>query len=234
MPPCMISLRKTTRDTSAMTLTELLLAIVVIALLITLAIPTLGKIRERSQLVGCLSHLKQLGSASLNYAVDHQGYLPRGDQPQANGAGYIQWPYVLDGYFGVYYLDLLANPTAFRASPFSCPEEKETFSYHYALNRQLNERLVGDKAYIRLSQVRNPSRYVLFSDAYFDRTIFSDLRDKMISMTRMTRRHGGFPNFVYADGHVASYRGPLYGVSDAEGRNNPDIRAMWEFDYQIP
>ncbi len=219
-----------------MTLVELLVALALTVFLVALAFSLVGTVGRGAKEMGCVSNLRQLGVASLNYAVEHEGILPRADQIMAGTTNhYIQWPYVIEPYLGVNYLQLLADGERFRRSPFACPAEQEPApTYHYAMNRQLNERISGAASLIRLAQVRNPSRYVLFSDSYYDRTIFTDLRSKMITMTRMTRRHQGIPTFLYADGHAAPYRGPLYGVSDAEGKHDPEIRALWEYNYPLP
>ena len=77
----------------AFTLVELLTVVVVIAILIGLLMPTLGTIRERSRCAKCVSNLKQLHTAAMNFATD-AGELPWAascDQYQINPDGTRTW-----------------------------------------------------------------------------------------------------------------------------------------------
>ena len=63
------------RCPSAFTLIELLVVIAIIALLAALLLPALGKAKASAQSIQCLSNLRQLQLAWLNYASDHQDRL---------------------------------------------------------------------------------------------------------------------------------------------------------------
>jgi len=60
----------------AFTLVELLVVIGIIALLVALLLPALGRARDQATTTRCLSNLRQLALAANEYATRHHGQLP--------------------------------------------------------------------------------------------------------------------------------------------------------------
>jgi prepilin-type N-terminal cleavage/methylation domain-containing protein len=58
------------------TLIELLVVVAIIALLIAILLPSLGRARDRAKLTACASNLRQLGVASGVYAAEWDQYVP--------------------------------------------------------------------------------------------------------------------------------------------------------------
>jgi prepilin-type N-terminal cleavage/methylation domain-containing protein/prepilin-type processing-associated H-X9-DG protein len=58
------------------TLVELLVVIGIIAVLISILLPTLNRARESARSVKCLSNMRQLSEAVFMFAQDHKGYMP--------------------------------------------------------------------------------------------------------------------------------------------------------------
>ena len=72
----MSKLLRSKRSESGFTLVELLVVIGIIALLISILLPALGKARESANQVKCMAQQRQILQGMILHANDHHGYMP--------------------------------------------------------------------------------------------------------------------------------------------------------------
>ena len=89
------------RHRRAFSLVELLVVIGIIALVIGMLLPTLGRARRNAKAAQCLSNLRQMQAAQLAYALDNKGWLIQaGFEHGGHGPNEpVAWFNTLQGYY---------------------------------------------------------------------------------------------------------------------------------------
>jgi prepilin-type N-terminal cleavage/methylation domain-containing protein len=77
LTPHGLNIRKerTTRP-RAFTLIELLVVVAIIALLVSILLPSLNRAREQARIVACMANMSNLSKATITFAAEHHGYGP--------------------------------------------------------------------------------------------------------------------------------------------------------------
>jgi len=78
-------------------LIELLVVIAIIAILAAILSPVFARAREKARQTSCLSNLKQLGLAFLQYAQDYDGRFPLRDTGSSTNPR-LYWPLLVYPY----------------------------------------------------------------------------------------------------------------------------------------
>ncbi len=223
------------RRQQGITLLEIMGVVALLAVLSALLLPSLRRVRATADAAGCLSNLRAWGAAHGRYAMDHAGLLPPAQmpiRPEDPDSRLLGWDERLAPYVPFDYQHLLKQSLeARRRSILVCPAEtevREPGDYTYAQNIDLNHRLLGAKALVRLNTLSNLSTYVLMSDSYRSLTLSTATQARLVtSIQPKPERHGGTPNFLYADGHAAPFTARLVGYNEVSAANRAVYLNLW-------
>ncbi|MFI4912330.1 MAG: prepilin-type N-terminal cleavage/methylation domain-containing protein [Sedimentisphaeraceae bacterium JB056] len=150
------------------TLVELLVVISIIALLMSILIPSLAKARESAKSVICKSNLKQLGSSIYLYVADNEGYLPIAAFVDSAKEGmsyqWTHWYNLISPYFG--------EIERGKASVLLCPSDpsnrhlpaENQALHNYCYNDYLGAEWLKVKK-VKMSDVNNMANVIAFGDA---------------------------------------------------------------------
>ncbi|MEP0844454.1 MAG: prepilin-type N-terminal cleavage/methylation domain-containing protein [Phycisphaerae bacterium] len=120
------------------TLIEVLVVVAIIALLISILLPSLKRAKEVSRRTVCLSNLHQMGVGMVPYAQDHKGLLPQKGSFSYYIAEYTRWHQTLntiadkdlDSKVPINYGMLYGKYTGKDLNLFYCPNVYEGHANH--------------------------------------------------------------------------------------------------------
>jgi prepilin-type N-terminal cleavage/methylation domain-containing protein/prepilin-type processing-associated H-X9-DG protein len=150
----------------AFTLVELLVVIGIIALLISILLPSLARARESANSVKCLSNVRQLGMAFQMYCDANKGRFPESGMPN-QPSGWIYWdaPRPIEDSALAPYMNKFASVEA-----LVCPSDDVEnrpgaggagpYKFSYAFNRFFTTD-GGWQGVAKIQQVKNASEKVM-------------------------------------------------------------------------
>lgn len=236
---------------SGMSLVELLVSIAVVLVLVAIIFAVYPAIRDNSELSTCASNLRQIGMLAQLFSSDNGGEVLRAEMRPPEGkfdqANY--WPQKLSGYIGpafshgrlnadgkpdysVGVLRELACPTWFRMSP------TVNWNPSYALFGSPAEPIYSD-------MIVNPSQKVFIADSPTKPSgataddhwkgnaarpySFDDhnVKDALGIVFRHNRR----ANFLFHDGHVASFTPDELPLPPKAAAGSDEFRRVFDWSY---
>lgn len=202
----------------AFTLIELLVVVAIIALLLSVLLPSLAKAREAARATACLSNMRQLGIASQMYADGHKGAiidsgLPHGGLPSLPGQEEQSWFHTLER---TYRDKLVARCPADRSPYWNTHLPGTDPPVHRRVSFAQNDYLTGDlpgwESFNHHGSIKRPATTILFAElaetgswaasdhVHVELWLFNPRHEaeQQIALSR----HLGRSNYVFVDGHA--------------------------------
>jgi prepilin-type N-terminal cleavage/methylation domain-containing protein/prepilin-type processing-associated H-X9-DG protein len=217
------------------TLIELLVVIAIIAILAAILFPVFAKAREKARQASCLSNVKQLGLAAMQYAQDFDEKFPKCYTAMDGAGSAVRWYWYSDTYPGQLF------PYVKNKQVFVCPSSNPG---DYGVNATLM--IQGGTTARSMGEVQKPAETILLADVTArggDYTTGqggsgqggSELRPPTPANIALAGpgtacncrslwapRHNGMANVAFADGHCKSL------TADATTANPADT--MWDLN----
>ena len=151
------------------TLAELLAAIGIIAVLITVLLPSMTRAREQARRVSCMSNLRQLTTAYIQFAQANDGALPI-NKVGGSVRGWVEAQNTTPNATDVITLGTL-YPYVKSVDVYRCPADDNGAVRSYSVNDYLNGEWVPidtprPRHAKRLAQIPSPAAVMLFIEAY--------------------------------------------------------------------
>ena len=195
----------------AFTLIELLVVITIVAILMSILIPTLKTIREQGKRVVCLSNLAQLAKGWTLYSEDNDGklvepwshtfhpppycwvYSPNPDDPETEQIEAIKAGLLFK------YIDTVRL--------YKCPTgqigELVTYSIVISMNGEIVCCIEENMLNRKMSQIKRPgSRFVFLDEGKWPGSPWGLHATHMTWWDQPTIRHSDGTNWAFADGHA--------------------------------
>ena len=212
------------------TLIELLVVIAIIAILAAILFPVFARARENARRTSCLSNVKQIGLALMQYNQDYDELYPfvpwGGSNANTRALGFVLEPYHKSAQLWRCPSDSLSpggssvwTPTS---APTQLPYQNVSYGYNiYYFSGPLNANAAGVPQPVSMAKVQNAASLGLLMGAWGSEAFIMDNTESQdyappariegsLQGTIASRQQGhlGGGNWMYADGHAKFVKTP--------------------------
>jgi prepilin-type processing-associated H-X9-DG protein/prepilin-type N-terminal cleavage/methylation domain-containing protein len=168
-------------------LVEVVIVVGIIALLIAMLMPTVGRVREQSKATVCLSNLRQLGTALTIYVDAHRGAFPLNAHAGA-GQSWVETLY----------------PYGVTPAVRFCPSD-ERDATTLATSYLTNNYTVAPRPYTKITMIRRASATIYAAETHksgdhLHATGYTT--PESVADEIAIDRHAGKASYLFCDGHA--------------------------------
>lgn len=190
---------------------EILVVMAIIATLLLILLPVVGRWQARAESTRCTNNLREIGLAILAYAVDHNNQIipSRAVDEGPGNDPYWSWKLVNRGY-----LPQVTGAKVLTAPEFYCPssavpspDKVKSWANLYGLRQWRVPGASRHDVYNPMGAVDEPSNFLLLADSVSTSTGLPWLSigtGSNANTQRIHLRHNGRANCFFLDGRVVS------------------------------
>lgn len=229
---------------SAFTLIELLVVVAIMALLISILLPSLSRAREQARSAACLGNMRSLGLAVQMYSMNNKGFLV--NFGLSHGGSVDEKETWLNTLRREYHDRLVARCPSDRSPYWTQPHPvtRQMRRTSYGVNDYLSGRVDGYEDFRRLDRIRRPATTVLFVELNETTEYASSdhvhppnwmIQEREAARNEMALdRHLGRSNYAFADGHAEPYRFERTYRKKSMRREKGRVVIEWEHNLYDP
>lgn len=147
---------------AAFTLIELLVVIAILSILAAILFPVFARARENARRTSCLSNLKQIGLAFMQYTQDYDERYPLSSYQASASEKNISWTMTAQPYMKS--IQLFRCPSD-EGARWATPATPENGDNYYTTSYIMNAWIAGSSKYGALAAINSPSQFIILADA---------------------------------------------------------------------